>query len=156
LKTLKLILDQVEESDRTIGLVRLVKKIPDHEFVFQINRCNPFNFKRIEDIHIKGMYFDYVFTRFEAYSKDRKTCIWLIANKCSESQQKLEVVELFSNETESRNLMPEMGDVDYILTTSDSIHDFSLILLPENLAFQVQDFNLSSQDELYHLIQYYE
>ncbi len=156
MKSLKLILDPEEESSRTIGLIRLIKEIPDHEFVFQINRLNPFNFSRIDDFIANGNYFDYSFPRFEAYSRDRKTCIWLIANKPSESLQKKEVKELFSSENESRNLLQEMPDVDYILVTSDTIHDFSLILLPESHAFQVQEFPLSSENELYHLIQYYE
>lgn len=34
--------------------------------------------------------------------------------------------------------------------------DFSLILLPENLVFQIQEYLLSSDEELYQLIQYYE
>ena len=34
--------------------------------------------------------------------------------------------------------------------------DFSVILLPENLVFQIQEYLLSSDEELYQLIQYYE
>lgn len=156
MKTLKLILDHEEDSELTVGLVRLTKKIPDHEFVFQINRINPFSFRRIRDLVICGTYYDYQFPVFEAYSRDRKTCIRILGNRSSESTQKNAVTELFAPETAHRCLLTENEDVDYILTTSDAVHDFSLILLPENLAFSVQEFFLSSDEELYHLIQYYE
>ena len=156
MKTLKLILDDDSEDELTIGLIRLSKKCPDHELFFQMNRLNPFQFKRIDDFEVKGAYYDYFFSRFEAYSRDRKTCIRIIKNKSSESRQKNAVTELFADEHETRCLLTEHEDVDYIISTSDTIHDFSLILLPEKWAFTVQEISLSSSDELYHLIQYYE
>jgi hypothetical protein len=53
-------------------------------------------------------------------------------------------------------LLDHFQDVDYLIKTSETFDDFSLILLPENLVFKTQEFTLSSDEELYQLIQYYE
>lgn len=156
MKTLKLILDQEDEDEISIGLIRLSKAIPDHEFFFHLNKINSFFFKRIEDLELSGNYYNYFFPRFEAYSRDNKICIQIIANKSSKSFQKNDITELFSGETENRILLNLYEDVDYIIKTSEVIHDFSLILLPENFAFQIQQYSLSSEDELYPIFQYYE
>ena len=156
MKTLKLTLDQEEESELSIGLLRLTKSIPDFEFFYHLNTANTFQFRRIADFKIEGNYYDYSFPRFESYSHDKKTCIQIIANKNSESVQKSKISELFCDETENRLLLSLYEDVDYIIKTSDIIHDFSLILLPENFAFQIQQFSLSPHDELYSIFQYYE
>lgn len=63
---------------------------------------------------------------------------------------------LFSDEEDVNFLLPDCKDVDYIIKTSDNIAEFSLILLPENMMFQIQNLELTSDDELFHLIQYYE
>ena len=156
MKTQKLILDHEEESDLSIGLLRLSKAIPDYEFFYHLNLINTFCFKRIDDFKITGNYYDYYFPRFEAYSRDKKLCIEIISNKNSESFQKNKITELFCDETDSRLLLNLYEEVDYIVKTSDTIHDFSLILLPENFAFQIQQFSLSSEEELYPIFQYYE
>lgn len=156
MKTLKLILDQEDETDIPIGLLRLSKTIPHHEFFFHLNKANLFTFKRIEDLEIKGKYYHHFFPRFEAYSRDNKTCIHIIANKNSKSIQKNQITELFGTESENRSLLSLYEDVDYIIKTSELIHDFSLILLPENFTFQIQQYSLSSGDELYPIFQYYE
>jgi len=156
LKTLKLILDQEDETEISIGLIRLSKTIPDYEFFFHLNRINAFTFKRIEDFELAGNYYNYFYPRFEAYSRDNKICIQIIANKNSHSIQKNDITELFSSENENRLLLSTYEDVDYIIKTSEVIHDFSLILLPENFAFQIQQYSLSSEEELYPIFQYYE
>jgi len=156
LKTLKLILDPEDESEISLGLLRLTKSVPDYEFFFHLNTANPFTFRRIDDFKITGNYFEYFFPRFEAYSRDKKTCIHIISNKSSRSIQKNKITELFCDETENRFLLSLYEDVDYIIKTSDTIHDFSLILLPENFAFQIQQFSLSLEDELHPIFQYYE
>ncbi|NHW58446.1 IPExxxVDY family protein, partial [Escherichia coli] len=46
--------------------------------------------------------------------------------------------------------------VDYILLTKDFLSDFSVILLPDNLVFPIQEMLLSPEQELYQTIQYYE
>lgn len=155
MKTLKLFLDQEEEPDFNIGLIRLIKPIPDYEFFFHVNRQNPFYFSRIEDIIIEDKYYDYHFPRYKAYSKEIKTNIYIISNKSSERVQKTTITELLFDD-ETLFLMGKYPDVDYITKTSNSIHDFSLLLLPENLAFKIQEFLLSSYEELYKIIQYYE
>ncbi|WP_449400648.1 IPExxxVDY family protein [Chryseobacterium wanjuense] len=81
-------LDDIEFEDITIGLVRLAKNIPDHEFFFNVNQKNDLTFKRIDDLIFHGAYYDYFFPRFEAYHKFTKTCFTFISNKSSESKQK--------------------------------------------------------------------
>lgn len=149
-------LDDVEFEDITIGLVRLAKNIPDHEFFYKVNKNNDLNFKRISDLIFNGDFYDYHFPRFEAYHKFTKTCFTFISNKCSESKQKKIQTELFSEEENIKFLLNNQVDVEYILHTSEQFPDFSVILLPENLVFPIQDYILSSQEELYQIIQYYE
>lgn len=145
-----------DDDDLTIGLVRLAKEIPDYELFFSINRFNHFSFSRIEDLVIDGDYFTYRFTQFQAYHHEVKTCFRFISNASYESIQKKDSFELFSAEESVKFLLHNQMDVDYIATSSDVIADFSLILLPELLVFQIQEFSLSSVDELYQIIQYYE
>ena len=53
-------------------------------------------------------------------------------------------------------LLNNQPDIEYILHSSEQFDDFSVISLPENLVFQIQEYLLSSDEELYQLIQYYE
>jgi hypothetical protein len=149
-------LDDIEFEDVAIGLVRLAKNIPDHEFFYKINQNNDLTFSRKKDIVLHGDYYDYFFTRFEAYHKFTKTCFTFISNKSSESKQKKIQTELFSEEENIKFLLNNQVDVEYILHSSEQFPDFSVILLPENLVFPIQDYTLSSEEELYQIIQYYE
>jgi hypothetical protein len=149
-------LDDIEFEDITIGLVRLAKNIPDYEFFYKINQINDLTFKRIDDLIFHGSYYDYVFPRFEAYHRFTKTCFTFISNKSSESKQKKIQTELFSEEGNIKFLLNNQADVEYILHTSEQFPEFSVILLPENLVFPIQDYTLSSDEELYQIIQYYE
>jgi len=147
------------EEDLTeinVGLIRIAKPIPEHELFFSINDINTFKFRRVEDILIKGEYFDHTFSRYQAYDRSSKNCYSFISNKSISSIQKKVQNLLFSDESNIKFLLNLHQDVDYILTNSDMFADFSLILLPENFVFQIQEFSLSSEDELYQLIQYYE
>lgn len=143
-------------TEISIGLVRLIKPIPDYELFFMINRSNDFQFSRTADIKIEGQYFDYYFSRFQAYDRFSKNCFSFISNKSILSVEKKTQNELFSNESNIKFLLNVHQDADYILTNSDIFADFSLILLPENFIFQIQEYSLSSDEELYQLIQYYE
>lgn len=155
IKKLFLKLDE-DHSEIEIGLIRIAKPIPEHELFFAINKKNTFQFKRTEDIIIEGEYFDYSFSRYEAYDSYTKTCYRFISNHSISSKEKKIQNLLFSDESNIKYLLNLHQDVDYILTTSDMFADFSLILLPENLVFQTQEYTLSSNEELYQLIQYYE
>lgn len=64
--------------------------------------------------------------------------------------------ELFTEEENIKFLLNNQVDVEYILHSSEQFPDFSVILLPENLVFPIQDYTLSSDEELYQIIQYYE
>ncbi len=149
-------LDDIEFENITIGLVRLAKHIPDHEFFFKVNQINGLKFKRIEDVILQGDYFDYYFSRFEAYHKFSRTCFTFISNKSSDSKQKKLQTELFTEEENIKFLLNNQVEVQYILHSSEQFPDFSVILLPENLVFPIQDYTLGSEEELYQIIQYYE
>lgn len=149
-------LDDIEFEDIAIGLVRLAKDIPAHEFFYKINQINGLTFSRKKDMIIHGAYYDYFFPRFEAYDKFTKTCFTFISNRSSESKQKKLQTELFTEEENIKFLLNNQVDVEYILHTSEQIPDFSVILLPENLVFPIQDYTLGSEEELYQIIQYYE
>jgi len=149
-------LDDIEFEDIAIGLVRLAKHIPDHEFFFRVNQNNNLIFYRKKDLILQGDYFDHYFPRFEAYHKSTKTCFTFISNKSSESKQKKLQTELFTGEDNIKFLLNNQVEVQYILHSSEQFPDFSVILLPENLVFPIQDYTLSSEEELYQIIQYYE
>lgn len=156
MKTQKFTLEIEEDDEITLGLVRLIKEIPDYELFHHFNVLNPFKFKRIADLIFRGKYYDYHFPRFEAFHHDTKVCLHFIANQSSESFQKKISTELFNSEGDKKYLLEHFLDVNYIIKTSEPFADFSVILLPENLVFQIQDFTLSPSEELYQLIQYYE
>jgi hypothetical protein len=149
-------LDDIEFEDITIGLVRLAKDVPAHEFFYKINQANNLSFSRKKDLVFHGGYYDYFFPRFEAYHKFSRTCFTFISNKSSESKQKKVQTELFTEEENIKFLLNNQVDVEYILHSSEQFPDFSVILLPENLVFPIQDYTLSSDEELYQIIQYYE
>ncbi|PWN69953.1 IPExxxVDY family protein [Chryseobacterium phosphatilyticum] len=149
-------LDDIEFEDIAIGLVRLAKDIPAHEFFYKINQSNNLSFSRKKDLVFHGDYYDYFFPRFEGYHKFSKTAFTFISNKSSESKQKKVQTELFTEEENIKFLLNNQVDVEYILHSSEQFPDFSVILLPENLVFPIQDYTLSSDEELYQIIQYYE
>lgn len=156
MKTKKLFLDDEEEEYLNLGLLRLTQELPAHEFFFNVNILNAFKFKRIKDLIIYGEFYQYNFSRFEAYHHLSQNCIQIISNKSEISYKIRDAKELFNTENEIGYLFNELVDVDYLIKTSDFIDDFSLILFPENSVFNIQTFPLSSIDEHYQLIQYYE
>ena len=156
MKTQKLTLEIDADEEITLGLVRLAKQVPDYELFYHLNTLNTFQFKRVNDLVFHGTYYDYYYPKFEAFHHDSKICIHFIANKSDHSVLKKASTELFANEGDTKFLLENYGDVDYIISTSEPFGDFSVILLPENLMFQIQDFHLCPSVELYHLIQYYE
>ena len=156
MKTQKLTLEIDADEEIILGLVRLAKEVPDYELFYHLNSLNPFQFRRVNDLVFHGTYYDYYYPKFEAFHHDSKICIHIIANKSDRSILKKMNTELFSNEENTKLLLENYEDVDYLITTYEPFGDFSVILLPENLMFQIQDFLLSPSAELYHLIQYYE
>ncbi len=157
MKKQKILLDiEEEEEELTLGLVRLAKEVPDFELFFHLNTLNKFQFSRIADIIYKGTYKDYHFPRFQAFHHDSRICIHFISNKSSHHIQKKVSKELFLEEEEYKYLLENFQDVDYLIWTSEPFDDFSVILLPENMMFQIQSFPLSSTDELFQIIQYYD
>lgn len=157
MKKQKILLDiEEDEEELTLGLVRLAKEVPDFELFFHLNSLNLFQFSRIKDLVVSGFYKDHHFPRFQAFHHGSKVCIHFIANKSSHHIQKEISTDLFSDDQEDHYLLDHFEDVDYIIWTSEPFDDFSVILLPENIIFQIQSFPLSSNDELFQLIQYYD
>lgn len=156
MKTQKFTLEIDEDDEITLGLVRLAKEVPDYELFYHLNALNPFKFTRITDLIYHGKYYDYYFPRFQSFHHDSQICIHFIANHSNHSIQKENPTELFNTEGDTKHLLEHFRDVDYLIKTSEPFDDFSLILLPETLMFQTQEFQLSPVEELYQLIQYYE
>jgi len=156
LKAQKIILDIDHEDEITIGLVRLAKEVPDYELFYHLNSLNPFSFKRIDDLLVRGNVSDYYFPRFRAFHNTTQVCVYFISNRASQVIQTKTSHELFSGDEDYGFLLKNFQDVDYIIKTSEQIDDFSVILLPENLMFQIQNYHLSPEEELYQLIQYYD
>lgn len=151
-----LFLDDAPQESLTIGLIRLSQDLPSHELFFKINNLNEFYFTRIKDLIIHGQYFLYHFPRFEAYHHLSKNRLQIISNKSEISYQIKEQSELFHAENDVSYIFNELREVDYLIKSADLIDDFSLILLPENSVFSVQSYVLSSDDERFQLINYYE
>lgn len=158
MRTQKISLDflDIPEEEFTIGLVRLIKQLPAHELFFLINSQKNFTFERQNDLIIRGEFFDYHFPRYRSYHQESKDCLTLTANKSSEGIIKKLQDTLFPEEEHIKFLLAGHTDVDYLLTSGDTIDDFSLILLPENLVFQIQPYSVPPRQELYSLIRYYE
>lgn len=156
MKTQKLRLEIDDDDEITIGLLRLAKEVPDYELFYQLNLLNPNKFRRVKDLVFNGNYYDYHFPTFETFHHDSQVYFRIIANKSNPSILKKESTELFATETDNKYLIEKFDDVDYIIIASEPFDDFSVILLPENLLFKIQEFHVSSTEEFYHLIQYYE
>lgn len=157
LKSKKQFLDlEDEEENIHIGFARLVTPISDYELFYKINALNLLSFSRTEDIIVHGKYFDFYFSKFEAYHDESMTKFKFIANKNSRTVKTKEQTELFSDEGDTLFLLNNYQDVDYIITSSDTFPDFSLLLQPKDTMFGIQNFSLSPQEELYRLIHYYE
>lgn len=157
MKSQKILLDIEDDDEQLIlGLVRLAKEIPEHEFFFHINTINNFKLNRIKDLVLIGDYYDYHFPRFQGFHYESKVCIQFIANKSSQNIQKKIATELFSEEQDTKYLLNHFQDADYLLKISEPCPDFSLILLPKNILFPIQNFLLNPIEELYQTMQYYE
>lgn len=151
MKNKKLFLELDDDEPMNIGLIRLTKKIPNYEVFFEINKLNSFQFYRTDDLTEDN----FSFSKFETYHPETKTLYRVLANKSAPLKQKT-TDELFSQTEEIKFLLPKNKDVEYIIYAKDSIPDFSLFLLPENILHPIQDYSLPPQNELYKLIQYYE
>lgn len=140
-----------EEEPLTLGWIRQKKSLPLHELFFEVNRCNGFPFHRIQDLE----YRNFCFARYEGRHEETQTLYHIVSNKSFHQRQKTSN-ELFSQIEEVEYLFPQNREIAYIMYAKDSIPDFSVILLPENLRLSPQLFSLTPQSELYKLIQYYE
>ena len=156
MKNKKIFLDIFDEETLQVGLIRMAKKIPEHEMFFEINRHNTFCFNRIEDLKWGCADNEFSFSRYEAHHPEFQTCYHIIANRSFPNRRRENQNELFGDTSEVSYLMPKNTDVDYVFHAKESFNDFSVILLPENIFFRTQEFTLSPKSSLYQLLQYYE
>lgn len=156
MKNKKLFLDYEEDGYLDVGLIRLASNLPHHEIFFHLNRANDFNFTRGEDLIFQGNYNNYHFSTYLAHDKYNRNCWRLISNKSIQTDIKVEQNQLFQDEDDVKYMLNNLHDVDYIISTSDTFVDFSVILLPEILFFPIQEFRLEFNTELYQIMHYYE
>jgi hypothetical protein len=156
LKNKKLFLDTVEEEAITVGLIKLAHHLPCHEVFFKINQLNFFQFCRMEDIMVENQNHLYHFPRFEAYDCGTQTSFVLIANMPDRVEKVQEHFELFDGADENKYLLSSVKDIDYIVTSQEECADFSVIQLPQDLIFEIQEYSINPNEDLYQLIHYYE
>lgn len=156
MKNIKFLLDEDEDCNLKVGLLRQIYATPAHEFFYHFNRNFNFNVHRISDLLIRGVYYDYQHPVYQMYHPEYKVLLQFVANTSAQSIVKREISELFVDENDVNFLLNHHPDVDYIVKSSDSYIDFSLILHAEDLMFQMQNFSIDVHDELHKLLQYYE
>lgn len=155
MKNKKLFLDLDEEECISVGLIRLKKKLPYHEFFFRINQQNTFQFCRKKDLLIEDFSGYYNFPIFEAYNKLAQTTYRIIANKSCGSQRKEKPIEeLFDLITEDKFFINE--NIDFIIFSKEEGGDFSLMKIPEDWLQSMEFYTLSSEQELYQTILNYD
>lgn len=146
----------IEEEELRLGLLRLSHSIPDYEFFFKVNKLNSFYFSRVKDFKIETQNYLHYHVRYQGYNASAKSTFSIIKNLSYRVEPCTTSVDLFSELRENTHLLPKYPDADYIILTKELFADFSLILLPENITFPLQNIILSPEEGLYKNIQYYE
>lgn len=149
-------LDELDQEPMTVGLLSLVRRLQDDEFFFHINRLNTFQVERVNDLVYAGSYFVYHFPVFRGYCPERKTEYSFISNRSSEVLIQKPVTELFAEESNVKFLLNSYQEIEYLIKTSDSYPDLSLLLMPENTTFAIKEICVEATDELYTILNYYE
>lgn len=153
-----LLLDDDENEEFSIGLIRSVVRMEAHELFYHINLLNEkIKFSRQDDFCIEDDFCIFKHLVFSTYHPELKCKIHIISNKSIDKIEKKNIQgSLFYESINVNYLLPFHKDVDYLVKISDNIADFSVFLLPEKLLFQIQRFVLEPTHELYHIIQNYE
>ncbi|MDE5439287.1 IPExxxVDY family protein [Elizabethkingia meningoseptica] len=154
-KVKKIRLDFDDDEPITVGLIRLTKPVPYHQFFFEINRKNEFQFRRTEDFITQHGLTQYEFLSMQGYDKGEKNCYQIIANKSFKKEENTPS-NLFEGLQEIHYLLEDLQDVDFLIKTQDSYPDFSLILFPENIIFPIQEYQIQPEELIYQYIQEYE
>lgn len=140
----------------SVGLLRLSKQLPPHEFFYHFNCANrQIYLKRIKDLKNIGRDYSSSHLRMEGYHREPRCQVQFIENRASESQVFEHQGNLFSDGADVNFLLPMHPDVDFVVRTTDNLDDFSLILLPEGLTFSIQNFQIDA-GSLSDLIQFYD
>lgn len=148
--------DEHEAEPISIGLLSLVKKLPDYEFFYKVNQLNSFQFSRVDDLFLHGQYYSYTFAVYYACSVEHKTGFYIISNRSIASEQIHPITEFFIDEQEVKFLLNNYQEVEFIIKTTDFCPSFSVILFPENSIFAIKELSIHQGEELYNTLFYYE
>ncbi|NAW51304.1 IPExxxVDY family protein [Elizabethkingia argentiflava] len=151
-KTKKIRLDCNDCEPINIGLIRLKHPIPAHLFFFKINRYTAFPFYRIENFMTRNAAIEYEFLCMQAQDEKSENIYQIIANK-SFVKRNNTALNLFEGVADQSYLLEDYQDVDFLIKTKDSYPDFSLILLPENAIFPIQEYQIQPNELIYQYIQ---
>ena len=152
MKSNKFFLD-FEEEEILIGLIKLKQQIPHHELFFKVNQLNLFNFYRADDLSAEDSFRSYKFPKFETYDELTQAKFTIFANKSFLSEIKqTSPNELFQQGDEEKYFIDK--EVDYIIFSKNGWEDFSNINFPQDWVDSVEEFQLSSEHELYQIIIY--
>lgn len=155
MKNKSLFLDFDETEDVLLVLVRLKKKLPFHELFFKINRLNSFQFFRKKDIEIEDYFGYYYFPIFEAFDKHTQITFRVIINQSYDFHRKEKPIEGLFDLLEEEKYFIHVG-IDLILFSKEGDCDFSVINLPKELVNSIEEYTLSSEEELYETILNYD
>ena len=152
MKNNKIFLD-FEEEEILIGLIKLKQQISNHELFFKVNQLNLFNFYRADDLRAEDTFRSYKFPKFETYDELTQAKFTIFANKSFWSETKqTSPNELFQQGDEEKYFIDK--EVDYIIFSKNGWEDFSNINFPQDWVDSVEEFQLSSEHELYQIIIY--
>lgn len=150
MKNNKFVLD-FEEEDVLVGILRLKQILPYHELFFKVNKLNPFHFSRKKDLKVEGFSGFYNFPIFETFDTVTQTKLRVIANQSYSFERKEKPIEgLFDLIEEDKFFINQ--NVDFILFSNENCADFSAINFPIEYFYQLEEYSLSSEDELYQII----
>jgi hypothetical protein len=112
-----------------------------------------FNFYRADDLRAEDTFRSYKFPKFETYDELTQAKFTIFANKSFWSETKqTSPNELFQQGDEEKYFIDK--EVDYIIFSKNGWEDFSSINFPQDWVDSVEEFQLSSEHELYQIIIY--
>lgn len=145
-------LDLDDPKPLSVGLIRLSTQIPPYQFFFELNKINPFQFQRSDDLIVPFAEENYNFLCMQGYDEVEQTNYQMIANKSFRKEIKTPG-SLFESYEHSHVLLEKQLAVDYLLLIKREIADFSLILLPENRVFPIQTIEIRPEESVYQYIE---
>lgn len=140
----------------TLGLLRLVQPIEEVPFFYHVNSHAPYHFQRTDDLEVSTPHFKSVFSVYEGYDPLLQSKVRLIKNACNSICQTQAYTELFHEDTGIKFILNEYPEAEYIVYFPDADGDFSVFLLPRDICFALQEYNLPEEHPLHDILAYYE